>query len=408
MTTNALRPLMTGRVLAFVGIILVAANLRTAVGALSPILGRISTDLPLSPLVVGLLGSMPPVCFALFGIITPALVRRTKLEVVLIAALVAMLVGHLVRGFAGDVLVLVLGSALTFAGLGLGNVLLPPIVKKYFPDRIALVTTIYVTMLSVSTLVPPLVAVPVADGSGWRVSLAMWASLCLVALIPWVSLLLGNRRSATAPAIEEAKSTVVEKLWRSPLAWSLAVVFGLSSLNAYAMFAWLPSLLHDTVGVSDATAGVLLSVYAFMGFPAGLLIPVLAARMKNVALLVYVAVGFLVAGYLGLLLAPTAVPVIWVVLIGLGPLLFPLALVLINLRSRTHDGAIALSSFVQSVGYVIGAIGPLVVGITHDATGGWTVPLILLICIAFVGIFAGAVVARNRTIEDEVANHIRR
>lgn len=391
---------MSGRVLAFVGIILVAANLRTAVGALSPILGRISADLPLDPVVVGLLGSMPPVCFAIFGILTPALVRRTKLEVVLIAALGAILLGHLIRGIAGDVLVLVLGSAVTFAGLGLGNVLLPPIVKKYFPDRIALITTIYVTMLSVSTLVPPLVAVPVADAASWRVSLAMWAGVSVIALVPWLTLLATDRRAPAAPALEAAKSDVVGRLWRSPLAWSLAVVFGLSSLNAYAMFAWLPSLVQDIVGVSDATAGAWLSIYAFMGFPAGLIIPILAARMKNVALLVYVAIGCLVAGYAGFLLAPTSVPVLWVVLIGLGPLLFPLALVLINLRTRTHDGAIALSSFVQSVGYVIGAVGPLVVGITHDVTGGWTVPLIVLVCVAFVGVFAGAVVARDRAIED--------
>lgn len=386
--------------LAFIGIILVAANLRTAVGALSPIIGRISTELPLSPLVVGLLGAMPPICFALFGILTPALVRRTRLEVVLIAALAAILVGHLVRGLAGDVWVLVLGSAVTFAGLGLGNVLLPPIVKKYFPDRIALLTTLYVTMLSVSTLVPPLVAVPVADAAGWRLSLAMWAGVSLIALIPWLALNVHAKRAPVVPGMEPARSEVVGRLWHSPLAWSLAVVFGLSSLNAYAMFAWLPSLVSDIVGVNDATAGLWLSIYAFMGFPAGLLIPLLAVRMKNVALLVYVAIGCLVAGYAGLLLIPSIAPLLWVVFIGLGPLLFPLALVLINLRSRTHDGAIALSSFVQSVGYVIGAMGPLVVGITHDLTDGWTVPLMLLIGVAFVGIFAGAVVARNRTIED--------
>ncbi len=400
MTSNAPRPLLAGRTLAFVGILLVAANLRTAVGALSPIIGRISAELPLNPLIVGLLGAMPPVCFALFGILTPALVRRTRLEVVLLAALAAILLGHLIRGLAGDTWVLVLGSAVTFAGLGLGNVLLPPIVKKYFPDRIALLTTLYVTMLSISTLIPPLIAVPVADAVSWRLSLAMWAGVSLVAVIPWLALNLRARRSPVVPGMEPARSEAVGRLWRSPLAWSLAVVFGLSSLNAYAMFAWLPSLVTDIVGVSDATAGLWLSIYAFMGFPAGLLIPILAVRMKNVALLVYVAVGFLVAGYAGLLLVPTTAPLVWVVLIGLGPLLFPLALVLINLRSRTHDGAIALSSFVQSVGYVLGAMGPLVVGITHDLTGGWTVPLILLLGVAFIGVFAGAVVARNRTIED--------
>ncbi|PWC07275.1 CynX/NimT family MFS transporter [Mycetocola zhujimingii] len=398
--STANRPLLAGRMLAFIGIILVAANLRTAVGALSPIIGRVSAELPLDPLVVGLLGAMPPVCFALFGIITPALVRRSRLEVVLILALAAILVGHLIRGIAGDVLTLVIGSAVTFAGLGLGNVLLPPIVKKYFPDRIALMTTLYVTMLSISTLIPPLIAVPVADGAGWRISLAMWAGVSVVALVPWLVLNLHAKRTPPPPRLDPSRTEVVGRLWRSPLAWSLAVIFGLSSLNAYAMFAWLPSLVQDIVGVNDATAGVWLSVFAFMGFPAGLLIPILAVRMKNIALLVYVAVGCLVAGYAGLLIVPTVAPLAWVVLIGLGPLLFPLALVLINLRTRTHDGAIALSSFVQGVGYVLGALGPLVVGITHDLTDGWTVPLVILIGVAFIGVFAGAIVARDRTIED--------
>ncbi|AWB85954.1 CynX/NimT family MFS transporter [Mycetocola zhujimingii] len=398
--STANRPLLAGRMLAFIGIILVAANLRTAVGALSPIIGRVSAELPLDPLVVGLLGAMPPVCFALFGIITPALVRRSRLEVVLILALAAILVGHLIRGIAGDVLTLVAGSAVTFAGLGLGNVLLPPIVKKYFPDRIALMTTLYVTMLSISTLIPPLIAVPVADGAGWRISLAMWAGVSVVALVPWLVLNLHAKRTPPPPRMDPSRTEVVGRLWRSPLAWSLAVIFGLSSLNAYAMFAWLPSLVQDIVGVNDATAGVWLSVFAFMGFPAGLLIPILAVRMKNIALLVYVAVGCLVAGYAGLLIVPTIAPLAWVVLIGLGPLLFPLALVLINLRTRTHDGAIALSSFVQGVGYVLGALGPLVVGITHDLTDGWTVPLVILIGVAFIGVFAGAIVARDRTIED--------
>ena len=400
MTSAPDRPLLAGRILAFAGILLVAANLRAAVSALSPILGRVSDDIPLSAVAIGLLGALPPVCFALFGIVTPMLVRRARLEPVLIVALVAILAGHLIRSAAGNVGILLLGSAITFAGLGIGNVLLPPLVKKYFPDRIALVTSLYVTMLSVSAFIPPLVVVPVADAAGWRVSLGMWAVVSLLAIIPWVSALVHGRRNGGGSVVEEARSDVVRSLRRSPLAWALASVFALSSMSAYAMFAWLPVMIEDIAGVDEATAGAMLSVFALMGFPAGLLIPVIASRMKNVALLVYLAVAFFVTGYLGLLLVPQTATVLWVALIGLGPLLFPLALVLINLRTRTHDGAIALSSFVQSVGYFVGALGPLVFGILHEVTGGWTVPLLTLLVLAMAAGAAGPILAKRGKLED--------
>lgn len=400
MTSAPDRPLLAGRVLAFVGILLVAANLRAAVSALSPILARVSADIPLSAVAIGLLGALPPICFAVFGIVTPMLVRRARLEPVLIAALVAILAGHLIRSAAGNVGILLLGSAVTFAGLGIGNVLLPPLVKKYFPDRIALVTTLYVTMLSLSAFLPPLVVVPVVDAAGWRVSLGMWAVVSLIAIIPWVSAVVHGRRNGATGVVEEARPDLVRAVRRSPLAWALTSVFALSSMSAYAMFAWLPVMLQDIAGLDEATAGAMLSVFALMGFPAGLLIPVIASRMKNVALLVYLAVVLFVAGYLGLLLVPETLTVVWVALIGLGPLLFPLALVLINLRTRTHDGAIALSSFVQSVGYFVGALGPLVVGILHDVTGGWTVPLLFLLVLALAVTGAGAVLGRGGKLED--------
>ena len=180
------------------------------------------------------------------------------------------------------------------------------------------------------------------------------------------------------------------------------MIFGSSSLGAYACFAWLPKLLSDQAGVDAASAGALLALYAFMGFPAGLLIPVIAARFPRVApLLALLGVVFFVVGYLGLLLAPSAAPVLWVASAGLGPLLFPLALVLINLRSRTPATTVALSGFVQTVGYLLGAIGPFVVGALHDVSGGWTIPLVFLLAIVVLVVPAAAVLARNRAVDDE-------
>jgi CP family cyanate transporter-like MFS transporter len=411
-TDRPRRPLWAGRILALSGILLVAWNLRTAVAALSPILTQVGADIPLSVLAVSVLGMLPPVCFAVFGIVTPMFSRWWGLEWSLVVALVAIVVGHLLRGAAGSLTVLIIGSVIGFAGLGMGNVLLPPLVKKYFPDRIGLVTSLYATVLALSTLVPPLVAVPVADTAGWRVSLGMWAILASVALVPWLALIVRERRRAASPhphpptadvPVEEADPALLRSVWRSPVAWAIAVVFGTSSLNAYSMFAWLPELLRESADLSPARAGVMLSLYAGMGIPAALVIPVLTARMKNVGLLVYLGALLFIVGDLGLMFLPGIATFVWVAFAGLGPLLFPLALVLINLRTRTHEAAIALSGFVQSIGYSLGALGPLFVGVLRGTTGGWFWPVVFLLATAVAATIAAAVVARPHMLEDDLA-----
>ncbi|WP_314140409.1 MFS transporter [uncultured Plantibacter sp.] len=402
------RPLWRGRALALVGIVLVAANLRTAVTSLSPIYAEIDGDIGVGSVGLGLLGMLPPLCFALFGVFTPRLVRRLHLEPVLLIALGAIVAGHLLRSLAPDFAVLAIGSALCFAGIGIGNVVLPPLVKKYFPDRIGLVTSLYATVLSVSTFIPPLIAVPVADAAGWHVSLGVWSIVAMLAVLPWITLIVRERRdaratAATDPEIEEVPRAGRVLVHRSPIAWAIAAVFATSSLNAYAMFTWLPTIVGDVAGVTPAQGGLLLSLFSAMGVPASLIVPMLVARLRNVAVLVYVASGCFVLGYLGLLLWPATLTWLWVLLAGLGPLLFPLALVLINLRTATHEGAVALSGFVQSVGYTLGALGPLVVSLLHAVTGSWTVPLLLLLATGALCAIAGRITGRPTTIEADLA-----
>jgi CP family cyanate transporter-like MFS transporter len=397
------RPLWAGRTLALLGILLVAANLRAAVTALSPIFDEITRDVPFGAAGIGLLGALPPVCFAVFGLVAPLFTRKASLEVVMVIALAAIVLGHLVRGLSVSFWMLTAGSVLTFAGMAVGNVLLPPLVKRYFPDRIGLLTSLYATVLSISTLVPPLLAVPVADSAGWRYSVGMWAVLSVLALLPWLGILVRSPESRRVDAVVEGRAERHWAGWHVPLSWAMAVTFAASSLNAYAMFAWLPELLHDTAGSDPVQAGALLSLYSAMGIPAGLLIPVLATRMRNVGVLVYLGVAFFVVGYLGLLLWPAQATWLWVALAGLGPLLFPLCLVLINLRTSTHEGAVALSGFTQGLGYVLGALGPLVFGLLHDATDGWLWPLVFLLATAAAVAFAGVVIARPGTLEDHVA-----
>ncbi|HEY4267695.1 MAG TPA: MFS transporter [Galbitalea sp.] len=404
-------PLWAGRTAALLGILLVALNLRSAVAALSPIIAQISRDIPLDPVVLGIIGAAPPVTFALTGLAAPWLSRRLGLEGGLLLAATAMVIGHIARALAPNSVMLIVATVITLAGAGLGNVLLPPVVKRYFPDRITQVTTAYAVLISVGTALPALAAVPVADAAGWRASLGVWFVLAITAVAPWVVATVQHRRGLARLRLSddslgvETEPRLEGRLVRSSIAWAVTIAFTISSINVYAAFAWLPSLLVDTAHVSSAEAGDLLSLYAFVGLPAALIVPFLASRLKNVGVLLYFAVACFLVGYAGLILAPAAAPVLWIVIAGIGPMLFPVALVLINARTRTHAGSVALSGFVQGVGYIIAAASPLLFGILHQATGSWTPSILLLLVLSLPAIPAGIILARSGFLEDQLARH---
>ncbi|HUG49993.1 MAG TPA: MFS transporter, partial [Terrimesophilobacter sp.] len=293
-------PLWAGRSLALVGILLVALNLRTAVTAISPIAAQISGDIPLGNLGLSVIGTLPPIAFALAGIFGAPIATRLGLERFLIIAAVAMVIGHLLRALAGDFPLLFLGSVLAFTGMGVGNVLLPPLVKKYFSDRIGVVTAAYVTIMALGATSPAVLAAPVAYAAGWRVSVGVWALVALLGLLPWIGVLLQRRRDRAALALEldggaaliVPPSRMVNGIWHSRTAWVVAIVFSVTSFNAYAMFAWMPEILITTAGQTPVQAGALLGYYSAIGIPFALLAPVLAARMKNIGLIIELGAAF--------------------------------------------------------------------------------------------------------------------
>jgi len=400
---SSFHPFRPGGALALVGIVLFAFSLRSAVASLSPLVTLISRDFALPAPLLGLIGTAPPVCFAVFGLLAPRFERRFGLERVAVAAITVVAIGLVSRGFAVDSLTLLAATALVFAGVGVGNILVPPLVKKYFPHRVGLLTAVYTTTMAVATFTPPLVAVPFADVAGWRVSLGAWAVFALVATVPWVLMLARARRAQRETDGEGVLPTprLFARLWRLPLAWALAVAFAVSSTLAYTSFGWLPTILIDIADVTPQAAGALLSLFALMGLPASMAVPLLVARLRAERVLIVVAVSCGLAGLLGLLFAPAVAPVLWVGLIGVTPLLFPMILVLLGLRTRSHETAVALSGFVQSIGYAIAAVFPLAIGLLHDVTGAWTAPLWVLVGVTVAAIPAGYVITRARTIEED-------
>ncbi|BDI22073.1 MFS transporter [Herbiconiux sp. L3-i23] len=390
-----------GRILALAGIVLAALGMRTAVAVISPIADYIAADIPLGSVGLGVLGMVPPVAFAAFALLTPAIVARLGLERSMVVALALMVVGHLLRGYAPGYAVLLIGTVVTLVGIGIGNVLLPPLVRRYFPTRIGVFTSITATLMAIGTAVPSVLAVPIATSAGWRLALGVWAALAIASLVPWIALLAGLRWQPSA-ALEEPSPTLITALWRSKTAVAVAVVFATSALAVYSMFAWLPQILAERTDLDAAAAGALLSLFSLAGFPVGIVMPILAARMRNVAPLIYLAFVLFALGYGGLLFVPGIATWLWVLFAGLGPLLFPVALALIALRSRTHAGTVALSGFAQGIGYTAAAVGPLLVGVLHDVTGSYDASLVLLFLLTVPSLAAAYVLRRPRFVEDEI------
>ncbi len=379
-------------VLLVLGILLLAANLRAALTGVAPLIGQIRTDTGLSNGVVGLLTALPLLAFGALSPVAPMLSRRIGMERALFASLFVLAAGILLRS-AGSVTALFLGTAVLGAAIAAGNVLLPGLIKREFPERAGLMTSAYSTTMGIAAALAAGASAPIAYGAGlgWRASLALWALPALLAAVVW----LPQVRGARTPGASVGTSRRVGRLRRSPLAWQVTLFMGLQSLVYYVTLTWLPEILRDE-GLSVSSAGWMLALAQAVGIVAMFLAPMIASRTPSQRGIVAAAVITNGAGTLGLLVAGGTAAALWVVLLGLGQgACFSLALTLFALRAPDPEHAAALSGMAQSVGYLFAAAGPSLFGILRDATGSWTVPLALLLTFTVCLLLSGIGAARN-------------
>ncbi|MFE4255917.1 CynX/NimT family MFS transporter [Streptomyces sp. NPDC056910] len=389
--------------LMIVGIVLAALNLRPAITSLGALLEEVRDGLGMSGSVAGLLTSVPPLCFAIFGVMAPRLARRFGPGAVVCAGMGAIAAGLVIRPFTGSTVGFLVASGLALMGIAVSNVLMPVIVKRWFPDRVGSMTGLYSMALALGTSLAAAVTVPMTDalGGNWKTGLAVWAALAVAAVVPWVPLVRerGAEGGITAGTSQQDDGL---RITRSRTAWALAVFFGLQATAAYITMGWMAQIFRDA-GVSAGTAGVLLAVTMAMGVPLAFAIPRLATRLPSQGPIV-VALGVCgLAGYAGLYLAPSGGAWAWAVLLGISNCAFPLALTMVGMRARTGAGVAKLSAFAQSTGYLISIPGPLLVGVLYQHSGGWGVPIALMAALMVPQIVVGVIAGRNRTVEDEAA-----
>lgn len=388
----------TRTVILVVAVCLVAANMRPTITALGPVLDQIGADTGLSLAMLGALAAVPLAAWALFSPVAHDVARRFGLGGAIFGALVLLLVGAVVRSLPGPVGFLWAGTALVGIALAVSNVLMPAVVKREFPHRIAVVMAVYTALLGgfgaiASGIVVPLSHVPVpagaADGGelGWRWALLLvGATLLPAAVIWWVATF---RRPRTEAFVRTPRRRV--GIWTDPVAWLVAAYMGLQSAMFYMSVTWF-AVLSVSTGKSEVAAGIDVMLYQLCSTAGALLLPLLlrgrAERWAPAAV-----PSLAIVGTIGLMTAPAGITG-WVLLIGLSSgASLAMSLTLLAVRARDHVASSALSGMAQSVGYLVAAIGPVAFGALYAATGSWVAPLVLLLVVlvaqGVVGVFAG-------------------
>jgi MFS transporter, CP family, cyanate transporter len=396
-------------VLALVAVLLTAFNLRPAVTSLGSLLPEVRAGTDTSAAAAGVLTSLPPVCFGLAALFGARLGRRFGTAPTLLAAMAATAVLLAGRATSTTTSALLLWTVAALVAMGLGNVLLPVAVKRWFPGRVGDATGWYALALAAGTAAAAGLAVPIADlTGGWRGGLAAWALPAALAAVPWWWL--RDRRGTVAPPTADqvaADAATARRVRRDPRAWALGAYFGSQSTVAYVVMGWLPSIYRDA-GVSPSTAGGLLALVMLVGGPVSLTVPALAGRREDQRGLVVTVVVASAAGFTGLLLAPATVPWLWALLIGVGLGAFPLSLALIGLRAATPSGTAALSSVSQSIGYLLAVAGTVLIGVLRDTTGDWDGPLLVVLALLVPQVLCGLVAARPGVLDRAPAEPHRR
>jgi CP family cyanate transporter-like MFS transporter len=380
-------------------IVLTGLNLRTAVNSVGPVLQEIEHGLGVSSTAAGVITTLPVLCFAALGFAGPPLAARFRDGHVLAAALLLMAVGLVGRAAAGSFALFVLGTVAAMTGGALGNVLLPGLVKRYFPGRTGLLVSAYGTAMAIGgTLASGATAAIAAriGEDGWRWALGVWAVPALVAVVPWLAV-------PARPGASAGTHTAVRMraLLRSRLAWSMVLVFGLQAMQAYVIIGWTAQYLRDQ-GMSAASAGLLVGLNAVIAIPVNAIVPPLAVRQRLQRPLLVGCICCYLAGWTGLAAAPLTATWLWVSLLGLGLGTFAMILTLMGLRARTPESTAALSTVTQGGGYLLAAVGPLLVGVLRGTTGGYTGMFVLVYVGVVLLLVAGWAVCRERYVDDEV------
>lgn len=390
-----------------VTVLVVAANLRPAITVVGPLIETVGADTGLTPTALGLLGSIPIIAFAAVSPFVHLLGVRFGLERTIFVSLLVLTAGTLLRsasgllpgaesGAAGEgwlaVLPLYAGTALLSAAIGVGNVLVPAVVKRDFPDRVALMTGVYTAALVAAAASFSAAAVPLAEWLGWEGAFGSAAALALAAAAVWA--LRGRPCDDGADEVPLSSTPAPSSLLRQPLAWQVTLFFGLQSTLFYVLLTWFPAV-QTSHGIGEAQAGYWLGLFQAIGVVASLVIGQVLQRSRDQRIVAAAVAGFMIIALAGMILAPALMP-LWALSGGIssGSSLM-LGLTFISLRASSPTQVGRLSGMAQGFGYLLAAAGPVLAGMLYEAAGSWTPVLLCALAVAVAQLVMGLLAGRS-------------
>ncbi|HBU94705.1 MAG TPA: MFS transporter [Leclercia adecarboxylata] len=391
--TIALSPAGKQRALLIAGILLIATSLRVTFTGAAPLLDAIRTDYALTTAQTGLLTTLPLLAFALISPLAAGLARRIGMERSLMIALLLIIAGIALRSLPSAAL-LFGGTAVIGCGIALGNVLLPGLIKRDFPGQVAKLTGAYSLTMGAAAALGSALVVPVAlSGAGWHGALLMLMVFPLLALLLW----LPQWRQRPAGSLSGSRALQSRGIWRSTLAWQVTLFLGVNSLIYYVIIGWLPAILQSH-GYSETEAGSLHGLLQLATAAPGIVVPLILLRLKDQRGVAGLSAMMCAVSSAGLWFMPD-LAVMWTLIFGFGSgATMILGLTFIGLRASSAHQAAALSGMAQSVGYLLAACGPPLMGKIHDANGDWRIPLLACGLVSVVMAICGILAGRDREI----------
>lgn len=372
-----------------IAVVLIAANLRAPLTSVSPVLESMSGKLGMPHAVAGMVTTLPLLAFAVFSVLAPMLARRLGMERVLLAAMLLVAAGLFMRPWSG-VGILLFGTGVGGVGIAIGNVLLPALIKREFPQRLGLMTGIFTVSMNLAGAVAAAASIPLSRtlGWGWEWTLALWGLPAFLAASYWAAYMkLRPVQAERGPAAAAGGRTPA--LWQHRLAWQMTLYIGIQSFLFFVVMAWLPDIASER-GIGAGTASMMVSMMPLAGLPLNFVMPLLAARVRDQRWLAAANGGLFGLAVLLLFLDDAAWLGLGAALIGIGGASsFSLSIMFFNMRTHTAGQAAEISGMAQSFGYLLACTGPALFGWLHDQSGGWNVPLLLLGGFVVVFVWAG-------------------
>ncbi|MEB8124137.1 MFS transporter [Staphylococcus succinus] len=383
-------------------IIFIASTLRAPLTSVGPVVDEIKQIMDINNSIAGILTTIPLIIFAIVSPLVSKVTSRLTMSRTILYSTVLLIIALYLR-VAGDFNVFLIGTILLGVAIAFGNVMLPSYVKWYFPMQIGLATGIYSGTMNFTAGLGGGLSFPLSEITpiGFRLSLAFWIILAVIAIILWLPKARKGTEMEKATATQyQAKKTKKVSIVKSKLAWMVALTMGFQSMIFYTVVAWVPSILVDR-GLDPSTAGYLLMLNQFSQVPMTFTFPIIASKLKDQRILIVIITILFLLGFSLFFTQSLVLLVVGIIIAGLAMgACFSLCMTFFSIRARTSEGSIALSGFGQSVGYLIAAIGPFLIGYLHDATGNWVSGIIALIIMSILFFIFGYPASKQNVIED--------